>query len=72
LVKEYVFEQERLDYRAALICSVIAEVNRNRKKRKKPYTPKDFMPKEKRRRMTGEQMAEQLKLINIALGGEAK
>ena len=63
-----------LNYRGAMICSVIAEVNRDRKKRKKPYTPSDFMPKKKKTRveLTGEQMREQLGLINAALGGKVK
>lgn len=30
----------------AMTSSVIAEVNRNPKKRKKPFTAEDFMPKE--------------------------
>ena len=34
---------DRADWRAALVASVIAEVNRGRTKRKKPYTPKDFL-----------------------------
>lgn len=54
-----------------MICSVIAEVNRDSKKRKKPFTPDDFMPK-KRRKLTGEQMVNQVEAINIALGGEVK
>ena len=32
------------EYRSALIASVVAEVNRNRKKRGKAFTPKEFMP----------------------------
>lgn len=31
------------EYRAALISSIIAEVNRNRKKRGRPYAPKEFL-----------------------------
>ena len=30
---------------AAVIASTIAEANRNEKKRSKPFTPDDFMPK---------------------------
>lgn len=63
-----------LNYRGAMICSIIAEVNRDRKKRKKPYTPSDFMPKKEKPevRLTGEQMKGQLEMINAALGGEVK
>jgi len=54
-----------------MICSVIAEVNRDRKRRKKPFTPDDFMPKKKAKtQLTGEQMKAQLGFINAALGGE--
>jgi len=61
-----------LNYRGAMICSVIAEVNRDRKKRSKAYTPSDFMPKKKKAELTGEQMMEQIKVLNIVLGGEVK
>ncbi len=39
------FGTEFDEYRSALIASVIAEVNRNRKKRGKPYSPREFMQK---------------------------
>lgn len=63
-----------LNYRTALVCSVIAEVNRDKKKRKKPFTYVDFMPKKKKvkKQLTGEEMKQQLGLINAALGGEVK
>jgi len=66
-----VSEQELLNYRGALICSVIAEVNRDPRKRKRPFTPDDFMPKQKIK-LTDKQMTDQIKAINIALGGEVK
>ena len=72
MAKQYASEQETLDYRVALICSVIAEVNRNRKKRNKPYTPGDFMPKKRRKKLTDSEMTDQIRAINIALGGEVK
>ena len=66
-----------MDYRAALICTIIAEVNRDPKKRGRAFTPKDFMPKRKAEReitkeLTGEQMLERAKIITSALGGEIK
>jgi hypothetical protein len=33
------------DWRAGLIASTVANVNRDPKKRKEPYAPHDFMPK---------------------------
>lgn len=37
------FDEERADLRAAQICAVLAEVNRDKKKRPEPFTPKDFL-----------------------------
>ncbi|MCP4201157.1 MAG: DUF4035 domain-containing protein [bacterium] len=37
------FGAEFDEYLSALIASVVAEVNRNRKKRGKPFSPKEFM-----------------------------
>lgn len=72
LAKEYASEQEMLNYRGAMICSIIAEVNRDRKKRSKPFTPDDFMPKKRKPKLTSEQIMNQVKGLNIALGGEVK
>jgi hypothetical protein len=38
------FAPEREDWRATIIASTIAEVNRDRKHRSKPYRPDDFIP----------------------------
>lgn len=38
------FGEERGDLRTGILASVIANVNRDRKKRSEPYTPQDFMP----------------------------
>jgi hypothetical protein len=35
---------DRADLHAAQVCAVLAEVNRNRKKRRKPFRPADFLP----------------------------
>lgn len=55
-----------------MITSVIAEVNRDRKKRHKPFAPGDFMPKKRkpRRVQTWQEQMEIVKLWNKALGGE--
>lgn len=36
--------EERADLRAAIGTSLLANVNRDRKKRAKPFLPEDFMP----------------------------
>jgi hypothetical protein len=37
------FGPERADWNAAMIAATIAEANRDNKKRKKPFTVKDFI-----------------------------
>lgn len=37
-------KQRRQDLRAGQICTMLAEVNRDRNKRARPYTPADFFP----------------------------
>ena len=58
-------------FNSALICSVIANVNRGKGK---SYTPFDFMPKEKEKKkvMNINEMVEILKQITAANGGEVK
>ena len=72
LTKRYNYEQEWLDYRAALICAVIANVNRNPKKHK-AFQPKDFMPRRQVKsveELTPDRMLEHLRILNIAHGGK--
>lgn len=38
------FGEERADLRMAILAALIANANRDPKKRRKPYTPADFMP----------------------------
>jgi hypothetical protein len=38
------FGEEAADLRAGIIASVIANVNRDRKRKPDPFTPLDFMP----------------------------
>jgi hypothetical protein len=38
------FGEDAADLRAGIIASVIANANRDRKKRAQPFTPLDFMP----------------------------
>ncbi len=68
--------QEIEDYRTGLICAVIAEPNRDAKRRKQPFTPQDFMPVRGSKRETSspkQDWQEQLSIVerlNIAFGGE--
>lgn len=73
LTDRYIQDQENQDLRAALICSILANVNRDTKKRHKPFEPKDFMPQRRPTKpKTDEQMKEDLAALTIALGGEIK
>lgn len=64
-------EQKRLDSRVALIAALIANANRDPKRRKKPYAVEDFMPKE-RQRKSANQMLETVKVLHAAFGGKDK
>jgi len=60
LLKRRELEFERQNYHAALVCSVIANVFRDKKQR--AFKPADFMPSQKpKRRQTPEQMIEIIK-----------
>lgn len=62
---------ERADWRAALVASVIAEVNRNRTKRKKPYAPKDFLLNfEGPKRQSAQTQLQFVEMLNKAFGGK--
>jgi hypothetical protein len=73
------FGNERQDLHAAMVVSAIANVNRDPKTRKNPYSPNDFMPKfgapspqpspNGRGRQSGAQMLEMVKMLNAAFGG---
>jgi len=56
------------DWRAAMVASVIANVNRDPKKRK-PYEPKDFMPRYEPQ-VQEQSWEEQARLLALALGGD--
>lgn len=72
LAERYKEDQKKLNYRAAMICSILAEIYRDRKKRPKAFTPNDFMPQEKKGPMDTQQMSSAIKDITLTLGGEEK
>jgi len=67
-------EQEWANWRTAMICCIIANAHRDRKKKTTPFKPSDFMPKklESGKEMTDEEMLEVLKRTTVMLGGEVK
>ena len=72
-MKRFEVDNRNADRRSALIASILANANRDSKKKKKPFTIDDFMPKQKREKkkpMDINIMAEMLKAKCIASGGE--
>ena len=61
--------QDWQNYRAAMICAVVANTVR-RKKGDRVWQPSDFMPTKERRVMTDKQMFAQVQAINSILGGK--
>lgn len=68
--------EARADWRAGLIASTIANVNRDQKKRREPFGPGDFMPRwgdtpseDERPVQTAEQQIAMARRLARALGG---
>lgn len=65
-------EWERQCCGPAQICAALANIYRDPKKRKKPYTVSDFMPStgiKKKKKQTAEEMLAFVKMLNAAHGG---
>lgn len=64
-------QYERSLYGPALVCSTIANVNRDPKKQRKPFQPADFMPfiKNEKKLQSVEQQLQTVAALNAALGG---
>ena len=72
LVEEHENREQRADARAALVASVMANIVRDKKKKRKPFDISDFMisTKKKKRQQTMEEMIETVKFLNTVFGGE--
>ena len=72
LIKQNNLSERARNWRAALICSVLANIYRNPKKKVNPFEPEDFMPNPKKvsRKMSEQEMLTQLELMNASFGGE--
>lgn len=65
------FGEERGDLRAGIVASTVANVNRDPKKRPRPFQPRDFMPEFGESK--GQSWQEQLQIVemlNHAFGGK--
>jgi len=73
-MERYLDEQENLDFRTAIIASIIANVNRDTKKKSTPYKPQDFMPsrhrKPQRKNISEDQKREHYRILNASMGGK--
>jgi hypothetical protein len=72
LTRRYGEEKEWLDFRTGLICSVIANVNRDPKKKSSPFKPQDFMPrsgKKNSRPYNAAELQERIEHIMFVAGG---
>lgn len=62
---------ERDVFGSAMVCSVLANIYRDSKKRPKPFTPADFMPtKAKPKQQSWQDMKAIGKLLTRAMGGK--
>ena len=74
--RRYEREQYRSDFRAGMVCSIIANVYRDAKRKPEPFTPEDFMPVTKRNQETkkvepvkvAQTEGEMLKMLEIVHG----
>ena len=55
---------------AGRICAMIANANRDTKKRKKPYSEEEFMADYEKKKLTPDQFASMLRVITGCCGGE--
>lgn len=74
-MKRIEYDNKADDMRTARICSLIANIYRDSKKRRKPFTEDDFMPKKEEKKkekkeQSIDQMASILMLITKANGGQ--
>ena len=63
----------RMDLAAALVASVLANIHRDPKRRRQPYTVEDFLPQYDRpapRRQTPEETVELVAMLNAMFGGQ--
>lgn len=63
------FGDERADLRMAILASLIANANRDKKKRKKAFDPKDFIPQFGKEAQTPEQQLAIVEMLNAMFGG---
>ena len=71
LADRYMLGERRLDARAALVASVIANANRDPKKKLDPFTVDDFMPNPAKKKQAQSWQAMHAQLLNWRAGFKA-
>jgi len=64
-------KKKEADFRAGIISSTLANIYRDKKKKPRPYKPKDFMP-QKKKKQTWKKQLQMVEVFNKAMGGEDK
>jgi hypothetical protein len=72
LMRRRNLDREWQDFHAGLICSVLANVNRNPQTKPEPFTPQDFMTQRRHqvRRIEPDTMFATIRALNARYGGE--
>ena len=70
LIERHRNNHDWLNYRTALICAILANTVRDPKKKIRPFTPEDFMPKKETKQQTTEQIFATVQMLNTVFGGE--
>lgn len=73
MVKGYSKRRRNNLYGFAMVTAALYEVNRDRKRRPKPFTPNDFMPKEELKLKPKQTVDEQIaivRMLNLAFDGK--
>lgn len=68
LMERAAMRQRQDDLRTARICALLANINRDRKKRPQPFTELDFMPGRRPEQTVEEQLAI-VEVLNTVFGG---
>ena len=66
-------DEQRQDYRFAQIACILANANRDPKKKRKPYKVQDFMitkQQKQKREQTPEEIMSMVEMLNAAFGGK--
>lgn len=73
-ITAYIEREKRFDLRAGVVATTIANVNRDPKKRARPYRPQDFFNTltPEKREQTPEQQQKALQLVAMAAGGKVR